>query len=141
MATRDPLGFVPKAQQLAQTGVEGAGAAAAPYLQRQIGTALGNLNSIGALRSGAVPVAMGDIATDYGREIGAYGKMAAGESLGAGLAANEQDLMRQEMDRRRKASLLGAIGTALGTGLGFIPGIGAAAKVAQKVANPSGSEM
>lgn len=112
----NPLGYVPAAQKLAQVGVQGAGEAAAPYLTRQIGTTLGNLNSTGALRSGAVPTALGDIATDYGKEIGAYGKMAAGESLGAGLAANEQDLMKQQMDQQRKSSLLGAIGS----GLGFI---------------------
>lgn len=110
----DPLQFVPKTQQLAKTGVEGFGQAASPYLTRQIGTALGGLNSIGALRSGAVPVAMGDIATDYGKEVGGYAKMAAGESLGAGLVANEQDLMKQQMDQQRKSSLLGAIGGALG---------------------------
>jgi hypothetical protein len=110
----DPLSFVPKVQKLAQTGVEGFGQAAAPYLSRQIGTALGGINSIGGLRSGAVPVAMGDIATDYGKEVGGYAKMAAGESVGAGLAANEQDLMKQQIDNARKSSLLGAIGGALG---------------------------
>lgn len=130
----NPLRYVPQAQNLAQKGVEGFGQAASPYITRQIGTALGNLNSTGALRSGAVPVAMGDIATDYGKEVGGYAKMAAGESLGAGLGASEQDLMRQEQDRRRKASLLGAIGGLLGTGLGFasnfIPGAGAVKKAA-----------
>jgi hypothetical protein len=110
----NPLQYVPAAQKLAQTGVEGFGQAAAPYLQRQIGTALGGLNSIGGLRSGAVPVALGDVATDYGKEIGGYAKQAAGESLGAGLAANEQDLMKASMDQARKSSLLGAIGTGLG---------------------------
>jgi len=110
----NPLQFVPAAQKLAQTGVEGFGQAASPYLTRQIGTALGNANSIGALRSGAVPVAMGDIATDYGREVGGYAKQAAGESLGAGLAANEQDLLKQQLDQQRKSSLLGAVGGALG---------------------------
>lgn len=129
---KNPLRYVPQTQELAQKGVEGFGQAAAPYLTRQIGTALGNLNSTGSLRSGAVPVAMGDIATDYGREVGGFAKQAAGESLGAGLGASEQDLMRQEQDRRRKSSLLGAIGSLLGTGLGFasnfIPGAGAVKK-------------
>jgi hypothetical protein len=118
---------------LAQKGVEGFGQAAAPYLQRQIGTALGNLNSTGSLRSGAVPVALGDIATDYGKEVGGYAKMAAGESLGAGLGASEQDLQRQHMDQQRKASLLGAIGGLLGTGLGFIPGGNTVKNVAKVV--------
>lgn len=130
----NPLKYVPQAQQLAQKGVEGFGQAAAPYLNRQIGTALGNLNSTGALRSGAVPVALNDIGTDYAREVGGYAKMAAGEALGAGLGASEQDLQRQEMERRRKSSLLGAIGSLIGTGLGFasnfIPGAGAVKKAA-----------
>src|SRR5690348_2312313 len=110
----NPLQFVPAAQKLAQTGVEGFGQVASPYLTRQVGTALGGLNSIGALRSGAVPTALGDIATDYGKEVGGYAKMAAGESLGAGLAANEQALLKQQLDQQRKSSLLGAIGSALG---------------------------
>jgi len=110
----NPFQYVPAAQQAAQKGVEGFGQAASPYLTRQVGTALGGLNSIGALRSGAVPTALSDIATDYGKEVGGYAKMAAGESLGAGLAANEQDLLKQQLDQQRKSSLLGAIGGALG---------------------------
>lgn len=107
-------GYVDQAADAAKRSVVGAGQAAAPYLTRQIGTTLGNLNSIGSLRSGAVPVALNDAATDYGRQIGAAGERAAGESLGAGLAASEQDLMKQQMDQQRKSSLLGAIGTGLG---------------------------
>lgn len=127
----DPLKYVPAAQKLAQTGAEGFGQAAAPYLTRQIGTTLGNLNSAGALRSGAVPTALGDIATDYGKEVGGYAKMAAGESLGAGLGASEQSLMKEQMDQQRKSSLLGAIGSALGGGLGF------ATSLAKKAAAPA----
>jgi len=115
----DPLGYVPQAQKLAQTGVEGYGQSLLPGLKKQIGTTLGDLNSVGALRSGAVPVALGDIADRYGQQIGAYSKMAAGESIGAGLGASEQELMKQQMDQRNKSSLLGAIGGALGSGLGF----------------------
>jgi len=110
----NPLQFVPAAQQAAQKGVEGFTQVAERPLTRQIGTALGGLNSIGALRSGAVPVAMQDIAETYGNQAGGYAKMAAGESLGAGLAANEQGLMKQQLDQQRKSSLLGAIGSALG---------------------------
>lgn len=110
----DPGGYVSQAQQAAQKGVEGFGQVAQRPLTRQIGTALGGLNSIGALRSGAVPVAAQDIAETYGNQVGGYAKMAAGESMGAGLAANEQDLLKQQMDNQRKSSLLGAIGSALG---------------------------
>jgi hypothetical protein len=107
-------GYVDQAQQAAQKGVEGFGQVAQRPLTRQIGTMLGGLNSIGALRSGAVPVAAQDIAETYGNQVGGYAKMAAGESLGAGLAANEQDLLRQQLDQQRKSSLLGAIGQGLG---------------------------
>jgi len=110
----DPLQYVPAAQKAAQTGVEGFAQVAQKPLTQQVGTALGGLNSIGALRSGAVPVALGDIATQYGNQVGGYAKMAAGESLGAGLAANEQALLKQQIDQQRKSSLLGAIGGALG---------------------------
>ena len=114
-----PFKYVPQAQQAARTGVEGFGQAAEPYLKRQIGTALGGLNSIGGLRSGAVNTTLGDIGTDYGKEVGGYAQMAAGNATGAALGANEMDLMKQQMDQQRKSSLLGAIGGLLGTGLGF----------------------
>lgn len=129
----NPLRYVPQAQGLAQKGVEGFGESLKPGLMQQIGTTLGNLNSTGSLRSGAVPVELGDIASKYGAQVGAYGKMAAGESLGAGLGASEQDLQRQHMDQQRKASLLGAIGGLLGTGLGFIPGGNTVKNVAKVV--------
>jgi hypothetical protein len=60
--------------------------------------------------------------------------MAAGESLGAGLAANEQQLMKEQMDQQRKSSLLGAIGGVLGTGLGFAAGPGGFLRHAAKPA-------
>jgi hypothetical protein len=125
----DPGGNVDQAANTAKRVAIGAGQAAQPYLTRQIGTALGGLNSIGALRSGAVPVAMQDIATDYGRQIGAAGERAAGESLGAGLGASELDLEKQRLAQQRKSSLLGAIGGLLGTGLGFAIGGPAGAAV------------
>ncbi len=110
----DPLSQVPKAQNLAATGVQGYGASLLPGLRQQIGTTLGNLNSAGALRSGAVPVALNDASNAYGQQVGNYAKMASGEALGAGLAANEQSLMKEQMDNERKTSLLGAVGQALG---------------------------
>lgn len=113
------LSYVPQAQQAARTGVQGFGQAAEPYLKRQIGTALGGLNSTGALRSGAVNTALGDIATDYGKEVGGYAEMAAGNATNAALGANELDLQRRQMDEQRKSSLLSQIGNLIGTGLGF----------------------
>jgi len=112
-------GYVDQAAAAANKAATGFGQAAQRPLAQQVGTMLGGLNSIGALRSGAVPVAAGDIASAYGTQVGAAAKQAAGESLGAGLAANEQDLMRQQMEEQRRASLLGSIGSALGFGAGI----------------------
>jgi hypothetical protein len=74
---------------------------------------------------------MQDVAETYGTQVGGAAKMAAGEALGAGLAANEQDLMKQQMDNQRKSSLLGAIGQGLGfVGSRLFPPAGAARAVA-----------
>jgi hypothetical protein len=133
-------GNVEQAQKAAATGVQGYGASLQPQMLRQIGTTLGGLNSIGGLRSGAVPVALNDAAQQYGSAVGNYAKMASGEAIGAGLSANEQDLLKQQLDQQRKSSLLGAIGNVLGTGLGFasnfLPGGGLAKKAVSTALGP-----
>lgn len=116
----NPLRYVPQAQSLAATGVQGYGASLLPGLQRQIGDTLGGLNSAGALRSGAVPVALNDASRQYGSMVGNYAKMASGEALGTGLGASEEDLMQQEIANQRRSSLLGAIGQGLGFAAGHI---------------------
>lgn len=45
--------------------------------QRQVGSMLGDLNGIGALRSGAVTSGMNDLTTNYGRQIGNYASQTA----------------------------------------------------------------
>lgn len=129
-----PLGDVQRAQDLAKQGVEGYGETLRVPLMREIGTALGGLNSIGALRSGGTTQALGDISQNYTAQIGSYAKMAAGEATNAGLEANRQREQRRQFDaenrRRSRASLFGAIGTALGAGIGFFAGAGPAGAVA-----------
>jgi hypothetical protein len=81
-----------------------------------------------------VPVALGDIATKYGQQVGAYASEATGRGLEYGLAAHRQRFEEAEAKRRRKAGLLGAIGAVLGAGVSLIPGLGFASKAAGAVA-------
>lgn len=111
---------VGEAQDYLREGVIGYGEMLKPELLRQIGTTLGGLNDIGGLRSGGTKVALEDIATDYGNQVGAYAKMASSSGLDAGLRAHEQKFREDEAARRRRGGLLRAIGSALGMGLGFI---------------------
>jgi hypothetical protein len=117
---------VQAAQDYARQGVEGYGETLRPGLMREIGTALGGLNSIGALRSGGPTQALSDISTDYTAQIGSYAKMAAGEATNTGLEASRMREQRRQYEdearRRRRAGLFGAIGTALGAGIGFALG-------------------
>lgn len=118
MAT-SPFSYVPEAQRYLREGVEGFGQQLRPGLLRDIGTTLGGLNQIGALRSGAVPVALGDIAERYGNQVGAFAKQATMGGLESGLSARRQAFAEEEAKRRRKAALLGSIGKVLGAGIGF----------------------
>lgn len=115
----DPYGDVPQAQEFAREGVEGYGEMLKPELMRQIGTTLGGLNEIGALRSGAVPVHLAEVGESYGNQVGAYAKMATGEAIGHGLEAGRQRFAREEARRRRQGALLRSIGMALGSAVGF----------------------
>lgn len=45
--------------------------------KRSVGSMLGDLNGIGALRSGAVPTGINDFTTNYGRQIGNYAAQTA----------------------------------------------------------------
>lgn len=138
MAGFDPFQDVPRAQQLASEGVKGYGETLQPYLMRQIGTALGGLNSIGALRSGGATQAVRDISTDYTNQIGSYAKQAAGEALSAGQQATELRYRRDEARANRRASLFSAIGGVLGAGIGFIAGGPAGAVAGAKVGSKVG---
>lgn len=139
----DPFSYVPEAQDLARQGVEGYGESLQPAILRDVGTALGGLNSIGALRSGGATVALGDISSKYGAMIGAYSKMAAGEATAAGLAARRQKFEEDQARQARKAGLLKAIGSVLGAGIGFLAagpaGAAAGASVASRAAGAPGA--
>lgn len=118
---------VGEAQQYAREGVIGYGETLKPELLRQIGTTLGGLNDIGGLRGGGTKVALEDISTDYGNQVGAYAKMASGQALDAGLRAHEQKFREAEAARARRGMLMRAIGSALGMGLGFFASKGTSA--------------
>ena len=137
-AANDPYSDVERAQELLREGVTGYGEQLRPGLLREIGTTLGGLNEIGALRSGAVPVELGNISERYGQQVGAYAKQATMGGVEFGLQARRQRFEEQEAKRRRKAGLLKSIGSVIGAGIGFIPGIGGAAKAATAAAGGSG---
>lgn len=118
----DPYRDVPKAMDFMREGVEGYGEALKPHLLREIGTALGGLNSIGALRSGGSKVALEDITTNYGQQIGAFAKQATSEGLGYGLEAGQIRDRRADARRARQGGLLKSIGGVIGAGIGFFTG-------------------
>jgi hypothetical protein len=118
----DPFSYVPEAQDFLTSSVQGYGEALKPEILGEIGRTLGNFNEIGGLRSGGVPVALGDVAGKYGAMIGAYAKQASAAGLGAGLEARRQKFTEDEARRKRKSGLLKAIGGVLGAGIGFFAG-------------------
>lgn len=125
----DPFADVRTAQGLAQQGVTGYGNSLQPQLRRTIGTAIGGLNSIGALRSGGTVQALNDISTDYGNQIGAYADMATQNAMQTGLGANAARLRNQQFQyeqdqirRQQQGGILRTIGGVLGAGIGFAVG-------------------
>lgn len=118
----DPYSDVKKAQDLSRESVQGFGETLKPGLLREIGTALGGLNSIGALRSGGANVALGDIATNYSQMIGNFAKESTGQAIGYGLEAQRLRQEKEAANQRRKGGLLKAIGGVLGAGIGFLVG-------------------
>ena len=115
-------GDIDKGQQTLEGGVEGYGDILRPELMQQIGTALGGLNSIGALRSGATVTALNDIGTNYAQQVGAFAKTAASEGAQIGLAARDRITAAKRARDARRAALLGSIGSVLGAGIGFEAG-------------------
>lgn len=120
----DPYSDITHSQQLAEQSVRGYGAAAAPTLRRSIGSALGGLNAMGALRSGGTVQALNDISSNYGDQIGAYADQATLGAMNTGLAANAARLQNQEFqyrqDQANRGGVLRTIGGVLGAGLGFV---------------------
>ena len=127
MPPYDPFADVKRAQEYAREGVQAYGEQLQPYLLKDIGSTLGSLNEIGALRSGGTQVALRDLTGEYANRIGSFAKGATLEAIGTGLAASDARLreraLRNEEEaerRRRRGALLGAIGATLGAGVGFI---------------------
>lgn len=119
-AGNDPFSYVPEAQDYLREGVQGYGQMLQPQVLKDVGSALGSLNDIGALRSGGTKVALEDISSKYGAMVGAYAKQATEAGVGYGLEARKERFAEDEAKRRRKAGLLKAIGAVLGAGIGFI---------------------
>lgn len=118
-------------QDMAREGVQGYGNMIGADLQKSIGTMLGGMNSIGALRSGAVPVAAGDIMGQYGREVGNYASMATRDAIGMGQEQasleSERDYRARSDRRARKGGLFGTLGKLAGGVAGSVLGpVGAA---------------
>lgn len=89
MPDRDIAGNVGMMQDFAREGVQGYGQMLGEDLQKNVGTMLGGLNRMGALRSGATEAGMGDLMSTYGRQVGAYSKMATQDAMGLGLQASQ----------------------------------------------------
>ena len=127
----DPNSFRPKTatQRAAQSGinqlnsaVQGYGEILRPELMQTIGSALGGLNQIGALRSGATVTALNDITTNYADRVGAYATQTAGQGAQLGLGQYDREMAERQRKREERASLLRTLGSALGAGIGFFTG-------------------
>lgn len=138
MNPKDPYGDVPEAQSLLAQGVQGDGDALQPSILKDVGDALGGLNSTGSLRSGGATVALGDISSKYGAMIGAYAKQASEAGVSAGLAARRQRFAEDQAAQQRKSGILKAIGSVLGAGIGFLAAGPGGAAVGAKAASGVG---
>ena len=129
----DPLRDVQRAQDFTREGVIASGELLRPELLTRIGDTLGGLNSIGALRSGGTKVALEDINREFTDRFGLIasratlgalntGVSAGGLRLGSQLGNRRLDFEEEEAKRKRKAALLGAIGSVVGAGIGFAVG-------------------
>jgi hypothetical protein len=118
------VGNVGQFQDFAREGVQGYGDMVGQDFEKQVGGLLGDLNSIGGLRSGGTVSGLSDLTTNYGRQIGNYAKMATGEAINAGqneYDANVERQYRTDAEKRaRKHSLIRGIGTVLGGGIGLL---------------------
>lgn len=129
----DPHSFRPKTatQRASQAGinqlnsaVQGYGEIMRPELMQTIGSALGGLNGIGALRSGATTTALNDITTNYADRFAAYATQTAAQGADLGLGQYDREMAERERKRQERASLLRTLGSALGAGIGFFTGGG-----------------
>ncbi len=127
--TFDPFKDVKRAQDFTREGVIASGELLRPELLERIGDTLGGLNEIGALRSGGTKVALEGINREFTDRFGQIASRATLGALDAGIGAGGLrlqsrglDFQEEEAKRRRKAALLGAIGSVVGAGIGFAVG-------------------
>lgn len=124
-------GNVQPFQDAMREGVQGYGNMLGEDLRKQIGVQLGDLNSIGALRSGAVQTGVNDATAAYGRQIGNYASQATGQAVGMAQQENDNQIERGFRDRQyndaKKASKRRGIGQLLGGAAGMLlgPAVGA----------------
>ncbi len=132
----DPFRDVDEAQKRTREGVIASGELLKPQILGAIGDTIGGLNSIGALRSGGTKVALEGVQRDFTTQIGHIASQATLGAIGSGLQAGglrqgdrSLNFQEEEARRKRRASLLGAIGSVVGAGIGFAVGgpVGAAA--------------
>lgn len=115
-------------QGAAREGVNAMGQQSAGDFRKAIGGYLGNLNSIGALRSGAAQTGADDIMDTYSRNFANAASRATLDAIGYGHSAAEAQWGRQEAaaerKNKRRIGTIGAIGTLLGAGIGLAGGRG-----------------
>lgn len=113
-------------QNMAREGVQGYGDMLGDDFRKQVGNYLGDLNSIGGLRSGAVASGLADFGNQYGRAVGQYASMATRDAMGMGQEQASLEAERQYRDmadkRARKGGLLRGVGKILGGVAGSVLG-------------------
>jgi hypothetical protein len=122
----DPFRDTRRAQDFAREGVQAFGEQLRPELMREIGSTIGGLNEIGALRSGGTAIAMDDLTRTFADRIGTFASTATLGAMGHGMEAGRQRLANRDLNfreaegrRNRRAALLRSIGSVLGAGIGF----------------------
>lgn len=111
---------IERGQESLEGAVRGYGEMLRPELLQTIGSALGGLNSIGALRSGATVQALDDIGMDFASRVGQYASQTAVAGANLGLGVRDRVSADEERRRAARASLLRTLGSALGAGVGFV---------------------
>lgn len=109
-------------QNAAKEGVNAIGQGLAFDFRRELGSYLGGLNSIGALRSGAVESGANDIMRTYADRVGAAASTATLGAIGYGAQGVDSELQRQQAaaDRKQanKSSIWGGLGSLAGAAVG-----------------------
>ena len=123
----DPLQDLDRVQDATRESVTAFGRQLQPEITRQIGSAFRGLNSIGALRSGATNVALGDINQMFADRVGLFASRATAGAIGQSLQAGSlrqdnrrQDFVEDEARRRRQGGFLRSLGNVIGAGIGFV---------------------